>query len=504
MSIEKLNILRNDMKVVTNQILNLINQRMIIAKDIGAIKTKLNIEIIDDNVEQDIKNYLLQNSNHLDLNSEFSGRIVNLLINESIRIQNLERIKSNKEHEAALGDVDMKNLKIDNIKDTDQHKKEKHKIKTHLDVFNAAKNLESDGKNIIHLEVGEPDLLPPEEVNDGLRRIYESGRFHYTQSAGIKELRDGLSKYIYELSNRRGNNPMDLVNPNNIIVTPGGRFAIFCVFSALLKPGDEIIVIEPAWPACYDCACYLGVKTRIVKTEIEGNWEPDISEIEKYLNINTKIICLNYPNNPTGKILSKKTLESIIDLAIRKNIFILSDEVYCNYSYMKFHSITSFPYDKSILIGSFSKTFAMTGFRVGFAYATDKNLIDKITQIQALSLTSVAEPMQYCAIQALRSDPESYTRTMRKRIEIACSILEDMPLTFTYPDGAMYIFAKIDRSLNLNDLKLVEKLLENGVAVAPGSGFGNSYSDFIRISACINEEKLLEGLGIMEKLFREL
>ena len=307
MSIEEVNILRKDMKKITNQIMELVNERMEIARKIGTIKTHLDLDIIDDKVELDIKSYLFSNSKYLGLDPEFSGRIVNMLINESIRIQNLEKNKikvgqgkSNpiiisKDHQPRSTDVKV------------QNRFHKFQIKSHLDVFNAAKNLELQGYKIIHMEVGEPDFLPPIEVKNELTKIYEMHKFHYTQTAGIKDLRMGLSKHISNFSANNGFDIFEPISPDKIVVTPGGRFGIFCAFSALLRPGDEIITIEPAWPACHDCANYLGAKNRVVKTKLEQNWEPDISEIESQININTKIICLNYPNNPTGKILSKKS-----------------------------------------------------------------------------------------------------------------------------------------------------------------------------------------------------
>ena len=504
MTIEEVNILRNDMKEITSQIMQLVNQRMEIARKIGTIKTNLDLDIIDDKVELGIKSHLFSNSEYLNLDPEFSGRIVNMLTNESIRIQNLEKnkvkVRTEKINHTTNSLVKSSQSTLMNNED----RVHKFEIKSHLDVFNAAKNLELKGFRIIHMEVGEPDFLPPTEVKNELIKIYEMRKFHYTQTAGIKELRLGLSNHITNFSAKNGYDIFEPLNPDKIIVTPGGRFGIFCAFSALLRPGDEIITIEPAWPACFDCANYLGVKNRIVKTSLEQNWEPDISEIENQININTKIICLNYPNNPTGKILNKKSYDKIIDLARKKEIYLLSDEVYSNYSYEPFRSVINFDYDKSILLGSFSKTFAMTGFRVGFVYSRDSSLINKLIKIQALALTSVAEPMQFCALLALNSDPEGNNRIMKKRLEIMCKHLKKLPFDFTFPDGAMYVFARINHDLNLTDLKLVELLLNRGVAVAPGSGFGSNYSDYIRLSTCLEEKKMIEGLDIMSNLVNKL
>ncbi len=497
-SVEKLNDLRNDIKTVTQHIISLINQRMEIAKQIGEIKSELHLGVVDDKVEQEIKNYILHNTCSKGLDREFLGRIINMLISESVTIQNYE---SNKMKLLPNPNKTVENsLLVNNNSMSDSNFPGIIKIRTHMDVFNKAKQLDYLGKKIIHMEVGEPDFSPPPQVKEELMSVYDKGRYHYTGTAGIIELRKKLSTYLTTISE----NKIDCIYPENIITTVGGRFAIFCTFSALLKPGDEVIIIEPAWPAYKDCANYLGAKTKIITTSLEGKWVPDIAVIENMINVNTKIICLNYPNNPTGKILDEGNMKSITQIAEKNNIYILSDEVYCNFAYEKFSSILKYAFENSIMIGSFSKTFSMTGFRVGFAYSMNKNLIDKLIKIQSLTLTSVSEPMQYCALAALSFNPTEYAQIMSKRVNFVCSRLKNMPFEFVYPDGAMYVYAKINEELAIDDLTLIEKLLQNGVAVAPGSGFGDNYTNYIRISTCIDEEKLNKGLDIINQTVSSL
>ncbi len=495
MTVEKLDDLRYSMKTVTQQIVSLINQRMEIAKKIGEIKNELQLNVIDDKVEQDIKNYILFESKNKGLDPEFSGRILNLLINESVTIQNYEKNKKKLSGGLSITNENKTSLLNTNLKN-EYNTSNDIKIRTHMDVFNKAKQMDYLGKKIIHMEVGEPDFSPPPQVKEELMLIYDKHRYHYTATAGIDELRKKLSIYLTQISDNKSNQ----IYPQNILTTVGGRFAIFCTFSAILRPGDEIIVIEPAWPAYKDCAQYMGVKSKIIRTTLEEEWEPDISLIENSININTKIICLNYPNNPTGRILDEEKLKSIIQLAEKNNLYILSDEVYCNFAFKKFSSMLKFSFENSIMIGSFSKTFSMTGFRVGFAYSMNKNLIDKVIKIQSLSLTSVSEPMQYCALAALSYNPSEYSQIMHKRIDFVCSKLQNMPFEFNYPDGAMYVYAKINEELAIDDLTLIEKLLQNGVAVAPGSGFGENYENYIRISTCIDENKLSKGLDIINQV----
>jgi aspartate aminotransferase len=503
MSIEKLDSLRYSMKIITQQIVSLINERMEIAKKIGEIKQELNLDIIDDKIEQEIKSYILKESDKKGLDPEFAGRMINLLINESINIQKSginRKIQSNNPNKFN-NNLIYKEIEKKNQPSSSEDIFSNIKIKTHMDVFNKAKQLDSLGQKIIHMEVGEPDFSPPNQVKEELSVIYDKHKYHYTETAGINSLRKRLAIYLTSIQD---NKTESQIYPENIIATVGGRFAIFCTFSSILKPGDEIIVIEPAWPAYIDIANYLGVKTKIIRTNLEEKWEPDISAIENSINVNTKIICLNYPNNPTGKILNEEKLQYIVEIAKKNNLFILSDEVYCNFAYKKFSSILNTASDKSIMIGSFSKTYSMTGFRVGFAYSENKNLIDKLIKIQSLTLTSVPEPMQLCASAALSHNPSQYSQTMKKRIEFVCSRLKKMPFEFFFPDGAMYVYAKINEELAIDDLTLIEKLLQKGVAVAPGSGFGDNYKKFIRISTCVDEDRLNAGLNIIDQTVNSL
>jgi aspartate aminotransferase len=350
-----------------------------------------------------------------------------------------------------------------------------------------AKELERNGKKIIHLEVGEPDYPPPLKVKEILSKIYDNKKYHYTEIPGILQLRQEISK---KFSN---------VGPEQILVTPGGRFGIFCAITSLLTPGDELINIEPSWPAYKECADFIGAKVRVLKTTVEDRWTPNLEKLESLININTKMLVLNYPNNPTGKVLEDKLLEKMVTIAKDHNLYILSDEVYSDYSFINYNSILDYQYDKSIMVSSFSKTYGMTGFRVGYGIANN-DIMKKMRQVQATSLTSVAEPMQYCALAALETNNvQSNIDLIKDRIDIICKRLEQMNAEFVVPDGAMYVYPKIISKNYSSDIDLVYALLDNGLAIAPGSGFGQSYKQFIRISACQPATVLNEGLDTLEK-----
>jgi aspartate aminotransferase len=428
---------------------------MELARQIGEIKNRRSLEVKDEKVEREIRSMALSVAGEVGMNADFALRLLNILLDESESVQTLGRRPAEKQ--------------------------------THLGVFMKARELEASGKEIIHLEVGEPDYPPPRAVGDSLAQSFKMKRYHYTETRGVASLRDAIAE-------KEG------VPGDRIIVTPGGRFAVFSAITALLKPGNELIVIEPSWPAYKECADFIGAKTRILKTTMADSWTPDLDELEEMIGPATRMLVINYPNNPTGKILQPQVLERIVSIAKDHSLYLLSDEVYADYSFgAVFRSIIDFDYDRAIMVSSFSKRYAMTGFRVGYAVAT-KDLTDKMTQVQAVGITSVAEPMQYAALAAVHQPFEDNVKTMKTRLDFVCSKLEKMGLKFVRPDGAMYVFAE----LGLDDMTLVNRLLERGVAVAPGSGFGDSYKKYIRISACRPVEVLEKGLDKLASLLQEL
>jgi len=283
------------------------------------------------------------------------------------------------------------------------------------------------------------------------------------------------------------------------MICPGARFAVYLTITTLLNPGDEIIVIEPAWPAYKDCALNAGIKVRTIKTTLETKWEPSVDQINNAINENTKMVVLNYPNNPTGKKLSENIQDDIIEIAKKHDLYVLSDEIYSEYTSINFKSVLEYDYKKSIIAKSFSKSHAMTGYRIGYVIA-EPSVIEKISKLQALSLTNVSEPIQYVALQALNSDTSQNTETIKSRLEVLVKSAKDIGLEFIKPDGAMYLFAKT-KYKDFDATKFSEKLLEHGVAIAPGEGFGD-YKEFFRLTA-IDETRLIEGMKILDTMLKE-
>jgi aspartate aminotransferase len=309
----------------------------------------------------------------------------------------------------------------------------------------------------------------------------------------LPSFREALAKYSSEKFGVE-------VSQDNIMVSPGARFSIYTAISTLLNPGDELIVIEPSWPAYKECALNSGIKVRTITTTLEGKWEPTIEQIQKVINNNTKMIILNYPNNPTGKILPEKLQDEIVRLAIKNNLYILSDEIYSQYAYKKWKSILCYNYDKSIITQSFSKSHAMTGFRIGYAISRPE-IIEKLSKLEALCLTNVSEPIQYIAMKALEADISDNTNTVQTRLNVLVEKAKEMNLDFVAPDGAMYLFARINQE-GFSGVQFANNLLEKGLAVAPGEGFGE-FKNFIRLSACQDEKILMEGMNILGNMLRD-
>ena len=446
---------RKKIEEITLEMIKLLKTRTDIAKQIGDAKASLGMTVTDEEREDALRTQVAKLCKEIDLEQSTALKFLNFLFNESVKVQS-----DNKQ--------------------------------THLSVFLKAKALEEEGKKIIHLEVGEPDFNPPKAVKTALEEVYDKGYGKYGSPKGIAELRTALAAASGSYFGSK----------ENIMICPGARFAVYLAITTLLNPGDEMIVIEPAWPAYKDCALNAGIKVRTIKTTLETKWEPSSEQINNAINENTKMIVINYPNNPTGKIFDD--LDMIKDIAKKHDLYVLSDEIYEEYDRRpnkdnEYSSFGELNYEKTIITQSFSKSKAMTGYRIGYVIA-EPSIIEKMSKLQALSLTNVSEPIQYVALQALKADTSENTEIINSRLEALVKCAKDIGLEFIEPDGAMYLFAKT-KYKNFDAAKFSEKLLEHGVAIAPGEGFGD-YKEFFRITA-IDETKLMEGMTILDSVLNE-
>ena len=450
MKMTELKELRKKIEDITIEMLSLLKTRTEIAQEIGKIKNKEGMNVSNESREDELRELVKRQCKEIDFDSNTALKFLNFLLNESVKVQSSES-------------------------------------KTHLAIFLKAKELEQKGKKIIHLEVGEPDFQPPINVKKSLSEVYDKGFGKYGPAKGLPEFRTKLAEFANENFDAK-------INSENVMVTPGARFGVFLSITTLLDPGDEMIVIEPAWPAYRQCAINAGIKVRTVKTTLENKWEPDIDEISSCINDNTKMIVLNYPNNPTGKILPKTLQDKIVEIARKHDLYILSDEIYSNYSNKEWTSILSYNYEKSIITQSFSKSHSMTGYRIGYLISNQK-IVERLAKLEALCLTNVSEPIQYTAMKSLEEDVTDNVKLINERLTKLEEICKEMELEFVKPDGAMYIFARTKNPINTSELS--EKLLDHGVAIAPGIGFGD-YNEFFRISACLDIKTLIQGMDILK------
>jgi aspartate aminotransferase len=324
----------------------------------------------------------------------------------------------------------------------------------------------------------------------------KEGKTKYTDNKGIKELRQKIAQYINKKYSTN-------YNENNVIVTNGGKQALFNSLFLITNPGDEIIVIDPSWVS-YDAQIRMvgGIPVH-VKTTKENNYIPEETMLEKAITKKTKAIIINSPNNPTGVVYDKEFLSFISRLSIEHDLIIISDEVYDALVYDgNYTSMTNFEEsrDRTILINSFSKTWSMTGWRVGYTIANEK-IVSQLAKIQSHSTSNVNTPSQYAALKALEIDNSYMVKEFKKRRDYLYDEFKKLGLTNDKPKGAFYYFIDIS-NYGLKDKDFCEKLLEYGLAVVPGSAF---FSDgHIRLSFAASMNDLKKAVEILKKFLTDL
>nr|AIF15973.1 class I/II aminotransferase (aspB) [uncultured marine thaumarchaeote KM3_72_A09] len=470
--IDDLEKLRKQISEITTQLISLVGERMSISRKIAMVKNERQLGVEDSDVEKMLRRAVLERCAKTGVPDAFGLRILNLLMAESIRLQKDEKSSNAPEQRVV-----------------------KEHVESHMKLFGMAKQMEENGERVIHLEVGEPDFPPPRPVVAGISNALEVQHTHYTGSRGILKLREALANKF----NQKSIKP---ISESNVIATPGGRFAIYLAMHAMISQGGEVIIPEPAWPCFKQAAEEVGGRPVIVKTRIEDGWKLSPDAVEEKITDTTEMIVLNSPSNPTGKVLEPETTKAIVKLAADNDIPVLSDGVYADYAYVPCTGVEEIVDSGYIAIQSFSKSYGMTGFRVGYAIA-DEAVIAKMAKLQSLALTSIPEFIQYAAIDALncQEDVARNVEQVRQRIDISCAALENLPLTFSKPEGGMYVFPRIDIK-NFDSGEFAYRLLtQKKVAIAPGHGFGD-YPDYLRICLCQSEDVLLEAIEKIGELLR--
>jgi aspartate aminotransferase len=338
--------------------------------------------------------------------------------------------------------------------------------------------LEGEGRKIIKLNIGDPDQPTPNEIIEAAYEAMKQGKTKYSSFAGEKKLRE-------ELAN------LHKVSADNVVITTGSKWAIFSLMFLLLKKGGNVVIPSPHWTAYELAAKSLGAETRFLRTEIGSEWKIDVEKLEDLVDRKTRLVLLNNPNNPTSKVIDEKTLDEIVQIANDKGIAILSDEVYSDISFVETKSILDYG-NEHILVKSFSKTYAMTGWRVGYA-VVEKELAEKMTKLNQITLTNVPVFVQEAALKALELREEIANRIRekyRRRADLACGILSKTKIKFSKPDAPFYLFPKYE---GLDSERFALDLLDSGVALTPGTAFGD-YREHFRIALTVPEEEIELGL----------
>jgi aspartate aminotransferase len=365
-----------------------------------------------------------------------------------------------------------------------------------------AKELEKKGMKIVNFGIGQPDIPTFEHIINAAKEALDSRFTGYTETAGIYELREAIAEY---LNNRYSSD----VQPSEIIVAPGAKAALFLALSAYLREGDEVLVPEPSFPAYPEVAKFLGAKPIFIPLKWLGRergFKLDLESIERAITPKTKMIVINNPHNPTGAVFSSDEIEWVMDLARRKKIIVLADEIYDHFIYddLKFKSFLSFPdwRDYVLYVNGFSKTFSMTGWRLGYLIAR-KEVMPRLTVLAVNVYSCATSFVQKAAVVALKKSEEDVNKMIelfRKRRDLICSRLDEVRGFEVWPSkGAFYVFPNVGKVLNELNITVEEfvnrLLISKGVVVLPGTAFPETYGkNFIRLSFAVDFTSIEEGV----------
>lgn len=361
----------------------------------------------------------------------------------------------------------------------------------------------SEMKDAISLGVGEPDFDTPWHIRDEGIYSLEKGRTFYTSNAGLKELRTEISKYL----ERTINTSYDPIK--EVLVTVGGSEAIDLACRAMLNPGEEVIVPEPSYVSYVPCVVMAGGKPVILNLKAEDEFRLKPDDLEAAITPKTKILIMPFPNNPTGAIMEKEDLEKIAEVVIKHDLIVVSDEIYSELSYKEKHvSIASLPgmRERTVVINGFSKAFAMTGWRLGYACAPE-NICKQMTKLHQYCIMCAPTTSQYAAVEALKhgdQDVAEMREAYNQRRRFLMHEFRKMGLPCFEPYGAFYVFPDISEFGMTSDEFCTTLLKEKKVAVVPGTAFGACGEGFVRISYAYSIENLKIALERINEFLIDL
>ncbi len=364
-----------------------------------------------------------------------------------------------------------------------------------FEVLARARKLEAEGKKIVHLEIGEPDFATPDNIVEAGISALQNGYTHYTPAGGIKEVRDAVDAFVSRMLKCE-------VDGSDVVLVPGSKNVLLFTLLATVEPGDEVIMPDPGYPAYHSQVNFIGAVPRLVTLREETGFRMDLDELRSLISPKTRMIIINTPHNPTGGVLTEEDIKTVCEIALEHDLMVVSDEIYSQLVYGFDHvSPMSQPgmRERTVLMDGLSKSYAMTGWRLGYAVAP-KELAVKLEQLMINSSSCAAGFTQMAAIEAL-SMPESehavnrMVKVFEHRRNLVVDGLNEIPgVRCKLPQGAFYAFPNIEGT-DFNERDLASRLLnEAGVAVLPGTAFGEAGKGFIRLAYTQSEDELKLGL----------
>jgi len=371
---------------------------------------------------------------------------------------------------------------------------------TAFETLAKAKELERQGQSIIHLEIGEPDFDTPEHIRDAAKQALDDGFTHYGASAGQLELREAIAKHQTE---RQGYT----VSPDNVIATPGGKPVMFFTIMALIEDGDEVIYPNPGFPIYESMIKYMGGTPVPMQLNEDTGYNADIDKLRSLISPKTKLLIVNSPNNPCGSVIPESDLEDIANLAVENDLIVLADEIYKDMYYgdQTHVSITKFSgmRERTVILDGFSKSYAMTGWRLGYGIFPDF-LVEPVTRLMTNSVSCTSVHTQMAGIAALEGPQDSVREMMAeftKRRDLVVNGLNSLAgITCPVPKGAFYAFPNITGT-GMTSKQFAEKAMyDAGVALLAGTAFGEFGAGYVRISFANSQENLTEAIERLRRI----
>lgn len=362
-------------------------------------------------------------------------------------------------------------------------------------------DLVSEKKDVISLGVGEPDFDTPWHIRDEGIFAFEKGKTFYTSNSGLKELRVEICNYLKRKFS------LDYDPLSEVLVTVGGSEAIDLAIRALTNDGDEVIIPEPCYVSYKPCAILANAKPVTIDLKAENNFKLTAAELKNVITNKTKVLILAFPNNPTGAVMTKEDLEEIAKIVQEHDIYVISDEIYAELTYNgKHHSIAELDgmKERTVVINGFSKAYAMTGWRLGYACGV-KEIISQMTKIHQFAIMCAPTVSQYAAVKALKNgdkDIEEMKESYNQRRRFLLESFKEMDIPCFEPFGAFYVFPCIKKFGMTSEEFAMKFLDEENVAVIPGTAFGDSGEGFLRISYAYSIDKLKVAMEKMAKFIK--